>query len=141
MRYEKTLPHHDEVTCYDHSILAAWLSIRIAEYSHCKIDMKSLMRGALLHDYYLYDWHAVNDRHRLHGVYHAERALRNAERDFLLSNIERDIIVKHMFPLNPQLPQYLESLIVTVADKACAVREIWHSISKKQVKGRRNAAN
>jgi len=106
MQYEKTLPHHGEVTCYDHSVSVAWLSTRLAEHFHYNVDMKSLVRGALLHDYYLYDWHAANDGHHLHGFYHAKRALRNAESDFSLSDIERDIIAKHMFPLNPQLPQY-----------------------------------
>ena len=141
MQYEKMLPHHGEVTCYDHSVSVAWLSTRLAEHFHYNVDMKSLVRGALLHDYYLYDWHDANDGHRLHGFYHAKRALRNAESDFSLSDIERDIIVKHMFPLNPQLPQYLESVIVSVADKVCAMREVLHYIGKKQVQGRKNAAH
>jgi uncharacterized protein len=139
MQYEKKLPHHGKVTCYDHSVSVAWLSIRLAMYFHYEMDMKSLVRGALLHDYYLYDWHTRNDDHCFHGFHHAKRALRNAESDFSLSDIERDIIVKHMFPLNPQLPQYIESVIVTVADKVCAVREVFHYTGKKQVEGRKNA--
>jgi len=35
----------------------------------------------------------------------------------------------------------IESVIVTVADKVCAMREVLHYIRKKQVKGRKNAAH
>ena len=37
--------------------------------------------------------------------------------------MERDVIRKHMFPLNPALPRYRETVIVTLADKVCAVQE------------------
>ena len=50
--------------------------------------------------------------------------LRNAERDFALSEIERDIIEKHMFPVNIKPPRHKESYIVTIADKICALREV-----------------
>ena len=46
-----------------------------------------------------------------------------ASRDFELSDVERDVIRKHMFPLNPALPRYRETVIVTLADKVCAVQE------------------
>ena len=38
-----------------------------------KINEKSLIRGALLHDYFLYDWHKSDQGHRLHAFFHAER--------------------------------------------------------------------
>ncbi|HWR30822.1 MAG TPA: HD domain-containing protein [Negativicutes bacterium] len=141
MQYEKTLQHHGEISCYDHSVAVACLSIKLAEYFHCNIDMKSMVRGALLHDYFLYDWHVAHESHHLHGFYHAKCALKNAECDFSLSDIERDIIVKHMFPLNPQLPQYMESLIVTVADKVCATREVLRNIFKIQMKRDKNGVH
>ena len=40
-----------------------------------------LIRGALLHDYFLYDWHDkeyLEHRQRLHGFHHPFTALRNA---------------------------------------------------------------
>ena len=87
------------------------------------VDKQSLVRGALLHDYFLYDWHEKDGGHRLHGFFHAERALHNARRDFNLNFIERDIIRKHMFPLNITPPKFRESWIVTWADKLCAAEE------------------
>ena len=85
--------------------------------------MRALIRGALLHDYFLYDWHEADKSHRFHGFIHAGRALLNAEKDFELSDIERNMIKSHMFPLNPVLPRYRESVILCVADKICAARE------------------
>jgi uncharacterized protein len=131
MQYEKTLLHHGEISCYEHSVAVACLSIKLAKYFRCDIDMRSLVRGALLHDYFLYDWH----------IAHEKCALKNAECDFSLSDIERDIIVKHMFPLNPQLPQYMESIIVNVADKACAAREVLQYFFKAQMKRDKNGVH
>jgi uncharacterized protein len=72
----------------------------------------------------LYDWHVADKSHRFHGFIHAKCALKNAEQDFSLNPVERDIILKHMFPLNFRLPRYRESIIVTIADKICATREV-----------------
>ena len=49
--------HHGVVSCYTHSIAVAKMSIRIAMLFHIKVDINSLVHGALLHDCYLYDWH------------------------------------------------------------------------------------
>ena len=37
--------------------------------------------------------------------------------------MEQDIILKHMFPLTLQPPRYLESLLVCLVDKGCALYE------------------
>ncbi|NLA96177.1 MAG: phosphohydrolase [Clostridiaceae bacterium] len=124
MQSEKNYRQHRDVSCYEHSIAGALMSVRLASFLRIKLNMRSLVRGALLHDYFLYDWHDADKSHRFHGFIHARRALRNAERDFTLTAIERDIIVKHMFPLNPRPPRFRESLIVIVADRICAFREI-----------------
>ena len=70
---------------------------------------------ALLHDYFLYNWREHNGDHKLHGFYHARKAMENAERDFGLNPIEANIIHRHMFPLNPTPPKYRESVVVTCA--------------------------
>ena len=61
--------------------------------------------------------------HRLHGFRHPFTALRNAEADFSLTARERNIIVRHMFPLVPIPPTCREAWIVCLADKYCALRE------------------
>ncbi len=124
MQSEKNFMQHGGISCYSHSVSVALMSINIAKVLHIHADIKSMIRGALLHDYFLYDWHDRDPRHKLHGFTHARTALRNAERDFALSEIERDIIEKHMFPVNIKPPRHKESYIVTIADKICALREV-----------------
>lgn len=124
MHLEKQLPHHRAVSVYDHSIRVAYLSFWIAAHLGCHVDERALLRGALLHDYFLYDWHEPEKWHRLHGFRHPGFALANARRDFSLSPIEADIIQRHMFPLTPVPPRFRESVIVCVADKVCAAAEV-----------------
>ena len=84
--------------------------------------MNALVIGALLHDYFLYDWHGGEGRH-LHGFTHPECAFRNAEKDYTLSPRVKNIIVRHMFPLTPIPPTCTEAWIVCIADKICAIEE------------------
>ena len=80
--------------------------------------------AALLHDYFLYDWHDKDPSHRLHGFTHPRRALENAAADWELTDRERDIILHHMFPLTPLPPRSREAWLVCLADKLCAVQEM-----------------
>lgn len=117
---------HGNTSVLMHSILVAYFSYRLANKFHIPVDEKSLIRGALLHDYFLYDWHVKDSSHRLHGFTHPHTALRNATRDFDLNQIEKDIIVKHMFPLTFPFPRYKESIIVCVVDKLCSFYETFY---------------
>ena len=113
---------HRNSTTYTHCLLVAMCSLAITDALHFTVDRKALVRGALLHDYYLYDWHMK--RNHFHGFTHPECAYRNAQSHFGLTKIESDIIRKHMFPLTIFPPKYRESWIVSLADKIVAVREI-----------------
>jgi len=42
--------------------------------------------------------------------------------------VERDCILRHMWPLTPVPPRYLESLIVCLTDKAVALGESWNAL-------------
>ena len=123
MAREREIPQHGSTTCFDHSVAVALCSIRLARKWGWDVDWRSLVRGALLHDYFLYDWHVPDKSHRWHGFFHAGKALANASRDFTLGKIERDMIARHMFPLNITLPRYRESVILCIADKLCATEE------------------
>lgn len=124
MEEEKKFIQHGDVSVFDHSLGVACLSLYISFLLPVRINEKALVRGALLHDYFLYDWHIKEEGHKLHGFTHAKTALINAERDFSLCKVEKDIIEKHMFPLNIKPPRYLESIIVCIADKICAIWEM-----------------
>ncbi len=124
----KTFVQHGETTVFEHCLSVAKFSLLMAHFLErtlkINIDKDSLVRGALLHDYFLYDWHdkTVPGR-RVHGFTHPGTAMRNAERDFGLNDLERDIISKHMFPVTPFPPMHRESIIVNLADKWCALCE------------------
>ena len=123
LQKEKTLIQHGTVSVYDHSLFVTERCVAMAKRWPGKVDMRRLVRGALLHDYFLYDWHEDDDSHRLHGFTHAGRALRNAKRDFDITEIEEDMIGCHMFPLNLRPPKTTEGRILCLVDKMCATYE------------------
>ncbi|WP_408069782.1 HD domain-containing protein [Butyrivibrio sp. JL13D10] len=119
---------HGDMSVYEHSINVAERAIRINRFLHAKCVERDLVRGALLHDYFLYDWHIDgkekgNIHPKLHGFYHPGTALKNACRDFVLTEREKDIIKKHMWPLTIIPPLCREAWVVTLADKYCSAME------------------
>lgn len=131
MQAEKGFMQHGSVTTYDHSVAVTKMCLRLSRGLHIRTDERSLIRGALLHDYYLYDWHAPRDGSDLHAFSHPGKAVRNAARDFGLNEIERDMIRCHMFPLTVRPPRFRESAILCLADKICAFRETWAGLGNR----------
>jgi uncharacterized protein len=118
---------HGKITCLEHSISVAFSSFCMCKQLNMKVDYKSMIRGAMLHDYFLYDWHVKDESHRLHGFYHPFTAYHNAKKLFHLNAIEADIILKHMWPLTfLHIPRYKESVMVNIADKLCSLMETIH---------------
>ena len=124
---------HGVTSVYRHSLAVAYFSCYLAEKLHLKVRTKEMIRGALLHDYFLYDWHIPSTENRRHAFDHPRRAWENASQDFELTECEKDIILKHMFPLTLKLPKYRESYIVLLADKYCAIYETlaWKRTKRK----------
>lgn len=120
---EKLAMQHGTTSIYCHSLNVAYTSLWMMERWQIRLEPKSLVRGALLHDYFLYDWHQKDSAHRLHGFRHPKTALGNAQRDYHLNWKEKNIIARHMFPLIPVPPQCREAWIVCLADKWCALGE------------------
>jgi len=121
---EKNFMQHGCVSVYSHSVSVSIMALILCRIFSIKVDERSLVRGALLHDYFLYDWHKKDPGHKWHGFTHSRRALKNAARDFHLNKTEQDIILTHMFPLNLTLiPRKKESALVCLADKLCALHE------------------
>lgn len=90
---------HGNITVKQHCISVANASIKFAERLHIHYQKRALIRGALLHDYFLYDWHLPHKENNWHGFRHAKIALKNASRDYKLDKYEIEIIKKHMWPL------------------------------------------
>ena len=115
---------HSDITVYHHCLKVAYTAYTLAMKWRVPCDVRALVRGALLHDYYLYDWHDPNKGFRWHGFKHHRFALQNAERDYFLTRRERNIIGSHMFPLTFwKLPRCREAWLVTLADKIVAAEE------------------
>lgn len=114
---------HGNVTVFEHSVNVAETSIAFAAKLPITVNEESLIKGALLHDYFLYDWDNKEQSPGLHGFKHPYIALKNAKEDYDLNDIEKNIILRHMFPLVPIPPRCKEAWIVCVADKYCALGE------------------
>ncbi len=114
---------HGDTSCLRHCIAVAYYSLAFADWLHLPCDRESLIRGALLHDYFLYDWHEKDPAHSLHGFRHPKIALQNALTDYRLNRREQNIILRHMFPLVPIPPTCREGFLVCLADKVCSLRE------------------
>lgn len=119
---------HGNVTVNLHVMTVARYSVALTDFLHISCSRRELIRGALLHDYFLYDWHIPDKEnpHRLHGFYHPGTALRNASKEYMLSEREKNIIKRHMWPLTVVPPRYKEAWIVTMADKWCSLLETLH---------------
>lgn len=123
----KKFVQHGSTSVFEHSLSVAYNSYRLAKFLHIKVHERDLIRGALLHDYFLYDWHDKDHAaHRLHGFTHPSRSYDNACRDFELTDIERNLIVRHMFPLTVVPPVCREAWIVCLIDKVCSVSETFN---------------
>lgn len=123
--------HHRNYSTYEHSVSVAKLSLNIADKFRIKTDREELVTAALLHDYYLYDWHDFSDgTHRFHGFRHGKKACFNATRDYSINKRQQNAIKNHMFPLCMP-PTTKMGVIITIADKICSFREILFSKKSK----------
>lgn len=125
--FQKTRHHiqHGTMPVYRHCLDVARQSIQINKALGLGCSERDLIRGALLHDYFLYDWHDKNRENyqKLHGFYHPGIALKNARKEYHLTRREEDIIKKHMWPLTVVPPLCREAWVVTAADKYCSLLE------------------
>jgi len=111
--------HHRGKTRLDHVTEVAQLSFLWGQ--RLSLDGEAIIRGALLHDLFYYDW--LREGPRLHGFRHHNIALKNARKITSLSKKEEDIIKKHMWPLTVVPPRYMESWVVSLVDTFCSTRD------------------
>ena len=112
----KDAKHHIRENTYDHSVKVAYLCYLHHKRFGTKVDLREFVRAALLHDFYLYDWH--NGEHKLHLFTHAGDALKNALKYYPdLTPMQKDVIARHMFPINIRPPKTQAGRIVCLYDK------------------------
>ena len=114
---------HGNTSCLEHSINVSYLS-----YLYCKnhgLNARAAARAGLLHDLFLYDWHLRKRKkgELMHGFSHPRVALQNAQKAFDLTPLEKNIILRHMWPLTIVPPKYPEAYVVVWIDKYCSVME------------------
>lgn len=119
----KEFVQHGVTSCLAHCIAVSYLSYRTCLARG--LNARAAARAGLLHDMFLYDWHSNKSRSRahLHGFTHPKKALENAEKEFELTDLEKEIIVRHMWPLTPTPPKSKEAFVVLYHDKMCGLRE------------------
>ena len=118
-------PQHGSTSRLMHSVAVAYYSYFLAKATGLSFHWEDLVRGALLHDYFLYDAQDGDPAHRWHWTRHPRIAAENAKKELDLTAIEEDTIRAHMFPLTVKPPKYREGVVVSLVDKACSVYEFF----------------
>ena len=111
--------HHGNKNRLDHVTEVARLSFYWGR--RLSLDCSVIVRGALLHDLFFYDW--FREGPRLHGLRHHNIALDNARQVTTLEPKEVDVIIRHMWPLTLIPPRYPESLVVCLVDTYCTIKD------------------
>ena len=125
VRLLKKHRQHKGNTTFRHCHSVAVESFHLAQRFGWNVDESALARGAMLHDYHLYTRQNEKINALRHLVSQPKRARGNAEKVFDLSRKEKNIIESHMWPLTLfKLPRSKEAVLVTLADKVCALREL-----------------
>ena len=123
----KNFRQHYETSCFDHCLIASYYCYLYGKKFN--LDYVSCARAAMLYDLFLYDWRKKqDDRKGLHAFTHPKTAYKNASKLFALNEKEKDIILKHMWPVTIALPKYKESYLLTLIDKYCALNESYQEI-------------
>lgn len=127
----KEYNHHYYNNRLNHSIGVSYKSYRVAK--KVGADAKAVARAGLLHDMYYYDRSISKEvlNGSSHNKVHPKIAVQNAKQLTELSEIEQDIIEKHMWGATNTRPKYKESYIVTMIDKWCAMTDLTIPIKKK----------
>ena len=119
-----TFPQHHGSNTLSHCIAVAKKSFELAEKFGWDIDERELVRGAMLHDYYQYNIKEEGLSAYRHGTSHPAIAIRNANKDFGLTDKETSAIRSHMWPLTlAHPPRSKEAALLCLADKDVAIKE------------------
>lgn len=114
---------HHTASILEHVKEVSWVTFRVCRA--LRLDYVSATRGALLHDFFLYDWRNYKRRGNRpnHGLNHPKVALTNSLKYFVLNDVEKDIILTHMWPKLFGFPRHWESWIVSFVDKYVTLAE------------------
>lgn len=138
----KKIKQHHCSNRYTHCVRVTICAYKMAQKVPLKYNIHDLIMGAMLHDYFSYDWRTrdkKNHKAPLHN--HPKEALAEARRDFELTPLIEDIILHHMWPIAPlRIPRSREAFLVSWADKVVAWGEAFRNrrrIIKKRFRQQR----
>ena len=117
---------HGSISTYKHVVNVTKIAYRLDKKYGLGADREVLLTAALLHDFYLYDWHdkPYSD---LHGYRHPARAAEKAVTVFKVDDRVKSAIQTHMWPFTlRKIPKSREAWIVCMADKIASMMEtLW----------------
>lgn len=116
---------HADLSVYQHCCHVAYICCVLCIRLKLDVSWREMIRGALLHDYFLYDWHDTHAFNFRHAFGHPTMAMKNAQMDYHLTKKEMQIIQRHMWPLTVVPPTCTEAWVIVVADKICTLLEVF----------------
>ncbi|MBR5619767.1 MAG: HD domain-containing protein [Clostridia bacterium] len=118
----KQYRHHGDTSTHYHSVFVAYSVCKMCTDLHAW-DARDIVRAALLHDFYLYEWYTEKHDEN-HIWYHPKESVKNIEAHFgPMRGVQRNMILAHMFPLCKELPHSSGAWMLTLADKRCACED------------------
>lgn len=117
--------HHKNTNRLMHCLHVSYRCFLVS-YRH-QMDYVSAAIGGLLHDFCLdnkgeYIKKTFED---IWCFYHPQEALKNTEKYFVITDVAKDMISKHMFPVALSIPKYKETYLIAYWDKHYAIRELF----------------
>jgi len=123
-KYEKLnqFTQHKNSTSYTHSFYVAMQAYKYARRKNINCNLRSLIRGSLLHDYYIFN--SDNSKNKGHLRNHPKKALISAKKDYELNSLEEEMILHHMWPYTFfKFPKHKETWILIKYDKIVSLKE------------------
>ena len=130
----KEFKHHG-ILRYDHCFRVAYHTYKITKKLH--LNYQSATKAAMLHDFFTNEVEDLNNIQKYRK--HSKVAVENAKKYFGLTEMEEDIISKHMFPITFTPPKYLEGWVVDIVDDITSVYEKGYA-TKKSIRSLANVA-
>lgn len=125
----KDIKHHG-LNRFDHSFRVSYYSYLVTK--KLGLDYKKSARAGLLHDFFLDNNEKVKVNKRFETlINHPKYALENSCKYFELSDMEKDIILTHMFPVSITPPKYIESWLVDLIDDGVSIYERYFQTKKQ----------
>ena len=121
------IPHHGRVSVARHSLHVAQRSLEISRWlnRHRQIvQPEDAVRAALLHDIGMTEPQVSGSPSWRKAYTHPRQGSRIAGSEFGANEIQRNAVLRHMWPICGIPPRHLAGWVVLAADKLCTLQEL-----------------